>query len=74
VIACSATAHRIGRALLTERIEAAGDLGRQTVVASIETDDHSGLALQSRLDEVVLNRGHVTLWLDLTLARPFGEP
>jgi L-amino acid N-acyltransferase len=64
----------VGRALLTELIKEARGLGYRTIVATIATDNRSGLALHSRLgfQEVgtIKNAAHkFDQWMDITLVQ-----
>ena len=62
----------IGRALLTELIKEAQGLGYRTIVATIATDNRSGLALHSRLGFEVVGTiknaaNKFDRWMDITL-------
>ena len=64
----------IGRALLTELIKEARGLGYRTIVATIATDNRSGLALHSRLGFEVVgtikDAAHkFDRWMDITLVQ-----
>ena len=64
----------VGRALLGELIKEARGLGYKTIVATIATDNRSGLALHSRLgfQEVgtIKNAAHkFDRWMDITLVQ-----
>jgi phosphinothricin acetyltransferase len=64
----------IGRALLTELIKEARGLGYRTIVATIATDNRSGLALHSRLGFEVVGTikdaaNKFDRWMDITLVQ-----
>jgi phosphinothricin acetyltransferase len=64
----------IGRALLTELIKEAQGLGYRTIVATIATDNRSGLALHSRLGFEVVGTiknaaNKFDRWMDITLVQ-----
>src|SRR5712664_4225182 len=64
----------VGRALLTELIKEARGLGYRTMVATIATDNRSGLALHKRLGFEVVgtikNAAHkFDRWMDITLVQ-----
>ncbi|TAN31465.1 N-acetyltransferase family protein [bacterium] len=64
----------IGRALLTELIQEARGLGYHTIVATIATDNRSGLQLHSRLGFEVVgtirDAAHkFDRWMDITLVQ-----
>jgi phosphinothricin acetyltransferase len=64
----------IGRALLTELIKEAKGLGYRTIVATIATDNRSGLALHSRLGFEVVGTiknaaNKFDRWMDITLVQ-----
>ena len=64
----------IGRALLTELIAQATGLGYKTIVATIATDNRSGLALHSRLGFEVVGTirnaaNKFDRWMDITLVQ-----
>jgi len=64
----------IGRALLTELIKEATGLGYRTIVATIATDNRSGLALHSRLGFEVVGTiknaaNKFDRWMDITLVQ-----
>jgi len=64
----------IGRALLTELIKEARGLGYRTIVATIATDNRSGLALHARagFEDVgtIRNAAHkFDRWMDITLVQ-----
>jgi L-amino acid N-acyltransferase YncA len=69
----------IGRALLTELIKEARGLGYRTIVATIATDNRSGLALHSRLGFEVVGTirdaaNKFDRWMDITLVQRSLEP
>ena len=69
----------IGRALLTELIESARGLGYRTIVATIATDNRSGLALHTRLGfepvGTIRDAAHkFDRWMDITLVQRSLEP
>src|SRR2546423_1653300 len=62
----------IGRALLTELISQAKDLGYKTIVATVATDNRSGLRLHEKLGfesvGTIRNAAHkFDRWMDITL-------
>jgi len=64
----------IGRALLSELIKEAKGLGYRTIVATIATDNRSGLALHSRLGFEVVGTiknaaNKFDRWMDITLVQ-----
>jgi len=64
----------IGKALLTELIREARDLGYLTIVATIATDNRSGLQLHSKLGfesvGTIKNAAHkFDRWMDITLVQ-----
>ncbi len=64
----------IGRTLLTELIKEAQGLGYRTIVATIATDNRSGLALHSRLGFEVVGTirdaaNKFDRWMDITLVQ-----
>jgi len=64
----------IGRALLTELIKEARGLGYRTIVATVATDNRSGLALHSRAGfeavGTIRNAAHkFDRWMDITLVQ-----
>jgi phosphinothricin acetyltransferase len=64
----------IGKALLTELIKEAKGLGYRTIVATIATDNRSGLQLHSRLGfeavGTIRNAAHkFDRWMDITLVQ-----
>ena len=64
----------IGRALLTELIKEARGLGYKTIVATIATDNRSGLALHARAGfetvGTIRNAAHkFDRWMDITLVQ-----
>jgi L-amino acid N-acyltransferase YncA len=69
----------IGRALLTELIKEAQGLGYRTIVATIATDNRSGLALHSRLGFEVVGTvknaaNKFDRWMDITLVQRSLDP
>ena len=69
----------IGRALLTELIKEARGLGYRTIVATIATDNRSGLALHSGLGFEVVGTikdaaNKFDRWMDITLVQRSLEP
>ena len=69
----------IGRALLTELIKEATGLGYRTIVATIATDNRSGLALHSRLGFEVVGTlknaaNKFDRWMDITLVQRSLDP
>jgi phosphinothricin acetyltransferase len=64
----------VGRALLTELIKEAKGLGYRTIVATIATDNRSGLALHTRhgfeVVGTIKNAAHkFDRWMDITLVQ-----